>query len=470
MKLVTWNTRGLNKIHKQKELKLFMKENKVSIIAVIEHKVKENVASRIIQKIAPGWKFEANYEHTDKGRLWVLWDPQVIDCTMMSQSDQYIQCRVVMRSNTMVFILVAIYGLHNIHDRLKLWEDLRVLVTGAQEPMICMGDFNAVLAGEDRPQGSQVQEVEVKDFSDFMLDMGMTELKSVGRPYTWSNGHTCSKIDRAVVNTDWMLNMPTLEVNVMNSGTSDHAPLSLELERNSTGTFKAFRFFNCIADHPEFLPRVRVAWNGGQGRSMKIVWQKLKEVKNSLKQLNNSEFKGVRDKVNGIREQLNSVQDIMRDPLEVAPSRQKEKELRMQLEKWSMIEESVMKQKSRVQWLKLGDANTAYFFAHMKNRVAQNTITSLMTYDGNKVQTQEALEHEVTAFYKGQLGSSAHSLPSVNATIMRNGKTLNREQQLQLAAQVTKEEVEHALKSISDMKAPGSDGFNALFFKKLGKW
>lgn len=53
MTLITWNTRGLNKFYKQKEMKLFLKTNKVSIIAIIEHKIKENIASRVIQKIAP---------------------------------------------------------------------------------------------------------------------------------------------------------------------------------------------------------------------------------------------------------------------------------------------------------------------------------------------------------------------------------------------------------------------------------
>lgn len=65
MTLITWNTRGLNNLHKQKEMKLFMKINKVSIIAIIEHKIKENIASRVILKIAPGWLYAANYEHSN---------------------------------------------------------------------------------------------------------------------------------------------------------------------------------------------------------------------------------------------------------------------------------------------------------------------------------------------------------------------------------------------------------------------
>ncbi|KAK6793617.1 hypothetical protein RDI58_007070 [Solanum bulbocastanum] len=50
---------------------------------------------------------------------------------------------------------------------------------------------------------------------------------------------------------------------------------------------------------------------------------------------------------------------------------------------------------------------------------------------------------------------------------MRNGKSLDREQQIFLAAKVTREEVEIALKVIQDMKAPGIDGFIAFFFKKV---
>ncbi|KAH0698753.1 hypothetical protein KY284_012968 [Solanum tuberosum] len=178
------------------------------------------------------------------------------------------------------------------------------------------------------------------------------------------------------------------------------------------------------------------------------------------------EFKEVSNRVKDIRGQLHCLQESMRDPRTVALNRQHEKELQIQLEKWSTIEESVMQQKSRVQWLKLGDANTAYFFANMKNRVAQNTITCLMTSEGIKAQTQEAIELEVNTFYKDLLRKAAQNIPSVSTTVMKNGNTLNREQQIQLATKVTMEEMIIALQGINYMKAPGYDGFNAYFFKR----
>lgn len=47
-----------------------------------------------------------------------------------------------------------------------------------------------------------------------------------------------------------------------------------------------------------------------------------------------------------------------------------------------MVEETIAKQKSRVKWLQLGDSNSAYFFACMKNRTATNQIRRLVTTDG----------------------------------------------------------------------------------------
>lgn len=44
----------------------------------------------------------------------------------------------------------------------------------------------------------------------------------------------------------------------------------------------------------------------------------------------------------------------------------KEKSLLEYIEKWSGIEESMFKQKTRAKWIKLGDNNSSYFSAVMK--------------------------------------------------------------------------------------------------------
>lgn len=42
MSVVTWDVRGLNKAYKQQELKGFIKEKKVVLLAIIEHRMNED--------------------------------------------------------------------------------------------------------------------------------------------------------------------------------------------------------------------------------------------------------------------------------------------------------------------------------------------------------------------------------------------------------------------------------------------
>lgn len=55
MKLATRNVRSINKTDKQKNLKMFMKNNSIAMIEIIEHRVKESNAIIILRKIVKGW-------------------------------------------------------------------------------------------------------------------------------------------------------------------------------------------------------------------------------------------------------------------------------------------------------------------------------------------------------------------------------------------------------------------------------
>lgn len=74
---------------------------------------------------------------------------------------------------------------------------------------------------------------------------------------------------------------------------------------------------------------------------------------------------------------------------------EEEKKLRTELIKQIQLEESIYNQKLRVQWTKLGDSDTAYFFANMKNRKAQNQITMLTKEDGTNIIEMNDIKEEV---------------------------------------------------------------------------
>lgn len=125
-----------------------------------------------------------------------------------------------------------------------------------------------------------------------------------------------------------------------------------------------------------------------------------------------------------------------------------------------------MKQKSRIQWLNLGDSNTTFYDTFMKNRQARNIIGRLITSTRHILQNLTEVDAEILSFYMGLLGTAAAQLPVINPEIMQNGHVLSRRQQLQLIRPVSKEEVKQAIMGIDDSKAPGCDGYNSYFFKK----
>lgn len=118
-----------------------------------------------------------------------------------------------------------------------------------------------------------------------------------------------------------------------------------------------------------------------------------------------------------------------------------EKYLMLQLEKWDKIEESIYKQKSRVQWLQLGDTNSAYFFASMKGRKVQNKITKLIDSNGDVMTNPKKIEAEVVGFYKQLLRTANQSIPVIHPGWIRNGEVFTRSQQMQLITPFTKEDV-----------------------------
>ncbi|XP_019232866.1 PREDICTED: uncharacterized protein LOC109213514 [Nicotiana attenuata] len=398
-------------------------------------------------------------------RIWIVWEPNEVAYTTISYKPQYIHGEATLLASRQEFTFTAIYGLHTVDARKSLWADLLSWSHTQQKPWLCMGDFNAVLSEDDRSNGSPIQEWEVRDFKEFMLKAGMTEMRIVGRSFTRTNSHVFSRIDRVVVNSEWITKMPHLDAMVMNPYFSDHSPLCIKFGEEPQN-FRPFRFFNHLADHKEFLQIVTNAWTGKETAQMSGIWRKLKAVKGELKKLNTTEFAAVDKKVKHARQQLQEIQEKIRNNYQQARLFEEEKGLKKQLEKWVNIEESIFKQKSKNQWLKLGDSNSAFFFANMKSRISQTKIRSLMTTTGEIVQTMEAIEKEIVDFYKELLGSSATALPAIHPRVMKEGKMLNRKQQLKLIEPVREEEVYNALKNIDDLKAPGCDRFNLFFFKK----
>ncbi|KAH0773890.1 hypothetical protein KY290_011027 [Solanum tuberosum] len=247
---------------------------------------------------------------------------------------------------------------------------------------------------------------------------------------------------------------------------SDHTLMLFNLKTTHWIPRTPFRFFNIWADHSKFRSIIEDIWARQMATDpMENLRRKLRMLKSPLKDLNKEEFKGIEMKLSKARMDIQQVQNQLTrngsDTLILL-----EKKILQDLEKWSNIEESALKQKSRAKWIQLGDGNNQYFSAVIKERVNMKQILILTSLTGVILSEQKDIKEEILTFYKSLMGSAAQTLPAVNSVIMRKGPVLNHQQGRQLCRPVTDEEIHSALLAIGDDKAPGVDGYNAYFYKK----
>ncbi|XP_019224291.1 PREDICTED: uncharacterized protein LOC109205978 [Nicotiana attenuata] len=227
-----------------------------------------------------------------------------------------------------------------------------------------------------------------------------------------------------------------------------------------------FRFFNVWVAHEDFHQIVASIWNSSSNSgSLKATWTKLKALKIPLKALNAKDFKGITQRIEKARLELKEIQKQLASTYSDGLLH-KEKKTLLNLEKWSLIEESVLQQKERAKWIQLGDFNTKYFTTVMKERSQSKQIREITNGLGDRVTDSADIKREILGFYKALMCSIAKSLPAINSLYMANGPTLSQQQKMELCAEVTDQEILESLKAIGDDKAPVIDGYNAVFFKK----
>ncbi|XP_056698434.1 uncharacterized protein [Spinacia oleracea] len=436
MNICSWSVRGMNDPSKVGDIKNFVNVNKISVVALIETRVKLKNSSKIQNKFGAQWHWVSNYDHSDRGRIWI-----------------------------------AVYGLHSIETRRSLWRELSSLSALNNLAWLVMGDFNSILYSGDRVNGNSVTNAETIDFETCLSQTDLTELKSCGHFYSWYKGHEVhrisSRIDKAFGNSCWHGTYSDVVVDYMNLGLSDHTPLVMNYKMNMKKGGRPFKFFNYMADHPQFLQAVQKGWEKNQTTSvMQNVWSKLKAVKVELKALHKKEFSQLETNIEKCIRDLEMAQSISIANPDDSVAQEKEKECVAKLKLFLKVQESAYRQKSRIQWLQLGDSNSKFFFSAMKERYAINSIDVLYDDHGTKLTTETDIQAEIKNFYGKLIGSAATSLTGIDVPIVRHGIQLSAADADSLIIPISDLEIDTAIKGINVNKAPGLDGFNSLFFHK----
>ena len=107
-----WNIRGLNLSNKQDEVKSLVSEHHVSLLGLLETKVRSPKHLSLANTLLPGWKFLFNYSCHRLGRIWVAWDPSILSVSLLLSTVQLVQVSVKIISTDQDFLASFVYGLN----------------------------------------------------------------------------------------------------------------------------------------------------------------------------------------------------------------------------------------------------------------------------------------------------------------------------------------------------------------------
>lgn len=332
------------------------------------------------------------------------------------------------------------------------------------ENWLLIGDFNLYRSIEDRNRDG-ANMIDIMTFNEIINELGLQEIPLKGRNFTWSNmqeNPLLQQLDWCFTSTNWITDYPNTLLIPLSRPTSDHIPCVAQI---GTCIPKAqlFRFENYWIDQPGFMDLVQLTWNSDvrANSSATKLTAKFKLLRRVLKRWGKT-----LSKLNATIKECNAVLltlDALEDNRSLQPQEANFRRiLKKHILKLLQCQKEYWRKRYTVRWTKFGDEGTSFFHAAATERYRINTITSIDTTEGRTVTNHHEKATHLWEEYRGRIGHAE------NPSIIFDLEQLLLHQDLSnLSQPFTKEDIDEVVKNMPNDKAPGPDGFNGLFIKKM---
>ncbi|XP_074277532.1 uncharacterized protein LOC141601161 [Silene latifolia] len=220
-------------MNKQADIKRFLHTNNLGLCGLLETRVRCGSINKVHQGIGAHWEVVHNNNVHDGGRIWLVWDSAIFSVVILGCEAQVIHSKITSLQTGHVWWLSVVYGFNRVPDRVPLWGSLTAMHNVVNGPWIVMGDFNNVLALNER-LGSEVSNYEIRDFQQCVTDCGLVDVPAQGAFFTWNNKHgpgdmVFSRIDKVLSNDEWIQQFPDVTIMFHPEGLFDHCPCTISL-------------------------------------------------------------------------------------------------------------------------------------------------------------------------------------------------------------------------------------------------
>ncbi|KAK9995717.1 hypothetical protein SO802_020403 [Lithocarpus litseifolius] len=202
-----------------------------------------------------------------RGGLALLWREGVTVDTQ-TYSPNHIDVAVHTQSSP-IWRLTGIYGHPEEERKLDTWRLMRHLHARASLPWVCLGDFNELLASNEKNGGNMRSLAPMAEFRHTLLHYGLVDMGFSGYRFTWRNRRPGAafveeRLDRAVATSEWCEIFPRAKVSHLSVSYSDHDPIMLDTApptQSRRRRQKIQRFEEKWATHTDCERIIQESWN-----------------------------------------------------------------------------------------------------------------------------------------------------------------------------------------------------------------
>ncbi|XP_074284000.1 uncharacterized protein LOC141608557 [Silene latifolia] len=417
---MTWNVQGAGNPALFSMLTELIRINNPQVLVLLETHISGDVAQKVCDRIHFSGKTRVDAEGF-RGGIWMFWRAESITVTPVIHHSQHITVEVARRGD-IPWYFSAIYASPDTIRKEELWEDLEVFARTHDRPWLAMGDFNDTRFLHERNGDGDTMRRRCNKFNSWLESNNWFDLDFSGPEYTWSRGHSVqtrkwARLDRAICNSSWRT--------LFAEGSLRH------LGKNWNNDEAFFPFIHHFASKLQ-------QWN-------KDVFHNIFAKKRSLER-----------RLLGVQTKLSRGGPNYLFKFELNLKRQLDEVLRE--------EEMLWFQKSRMEAICDGDRNTRLFHLSTIIRRKHNRIESLQDGQGNWIwDPDEVKSMVVTYFHNAFAGPPV--VCNFEGLTWGHFPQLTQEDYLKLNRKYTISDLQCALNQMSPYKAPGPDGFQALFYQ-----
>ncbi|XP_021834215.1 uncharacterized protein LOC110774005 [Prunus avium] len=267
-----WNCQGLGTALTVQILRGMIHSHNPSVVFLME--TKQNCHRMNQLRMRLGYQQGFNVDPIGlAGGLSLWWKPNV-SVQIISASKNLIDTAILGDQTGIQMRCSYFYGPPYREEKESFWFGVSNLGVDVSVPWVCVGDFNEMIWHHEKLGGAPWCNSRVRYLRNFLNDHELIDLGHVGQNFTWARVDDGvisiqERLDRALVNTNWMDFWPNSRVVHMPKVGSDHCPLIFECVPPSNCARRLFKFELAWAENPECVEIVSGGWREGRGRSLR---------------------------------------------------------------------------------------------------------------------------------------------------------------------------------------------------------